>query len=257
MGGASAIGGGASVGGASAIGGASTIGGTAAKGGATAIGGASTVGGNINMGGAAIAGGTPAGGATNRGGASAIGGNVGVGGTNSGGASTLLECKTSADCQLVGDCCGCHSLPLGRPSDCPMDCLSSTTCSGFAPQPAPTCVHGRCVLDRSCDDASGTLACLIATPTCAAGKLPTLNSSFNCYDGNCVDVPECLSVRSCADCTGPNQICVIDNGARAVYHCVEVAQSCMLASRCACYAELCGNMLPCAEHAKGIYCGGG
>ncbi len=142
-----------------------------------------------------------------------------------------------------------------------MECLSSLTCSGFDPQPTPECRAGRCVLSSSCDDSRVT--CKRAVPTCAAGKLPTVTADGTCYDGNCIDITECTEVRNCSVCSATASLvatqeltCVYDLGVRGVAHCVSVP-ACMLASRCACYGELCGGILPCGELSNGISCGAG
>jgi len=251
-GGAASNGGAVSLGGASSSGGATPAGGTTSKGGTTATGGANSTGGSTVTGGASSRGGAVA-----TGGTSATGGIAATAGASNGGSTSMLECKTAADCNLVGDCCGCHAIAVGQTSGCMKGCLDTNTCAAFNPLPTAQCIHGRCTLDRSCDDASGTIACEMATPQCGAGKLPSLNSSASCWDGNCIDVMDCRAVRSCADCDTATQICVVDNGFRAVYHCVDVTRSCNLASRCACFSELCAGMSPCNDLSNGISCGGG
>jgi hypothetical protein len=107
----------------------------------------------------------------------------------------------AADCKLVSDCCSCEAIPIGatgRP--CSLVCIQSRCAALQLPQGAVDCVAGRCVAGFACDPSQVT--CRVAPPSCAAGEIPSINASGNCYTGACVPASECTGVAGCGACTG-------------------------------------------------------
>ncbi|MGE5788198.1 MAG: hypothetical protein ACM3ZE_26620 [Myxococcales bacterium] len=201
------------------------------------------------------------------GGANSVGGQSSsrsAGGAATGGTTGTrngVECTKDQDCQLTGDCCGCHSLPLDGHSDCPMMCATQASCDGvsYLTQKAePGCIGGRCALKRNCDDS--LVVCKMATPVCPAGRVPSVTADGTCWDGDCINAEECSEVSSCSVCSGNNLMCVYSNGARGVAHCVKEPWPCATNSLCACYGALCNGVEPCAAREFGNYglsCGRG
>jgi hypothetical protein len=173
------------------------------------------------------------------GGSKAVGGGGGAG----------RECMRDADCEILGDCCGCHSVTNGTISTCSLDCASDH-CRDFATAPTARCAFGQCVLDVSC---IGTVVCPALPPSCGPGQVPTIVGG--CY-GPCIDAPECRAVEDCQACNGPGQACLYEYGAVGVAHCVAIPTGCD-PPRCSCMSGLCGAIEPCQDLPNGIQCGNG
>lgn len=184
-----------------------------------------------------------------RGGGAGSGGAAGAAGTA--GTTGARECTNDADCHVVGDCCGCWSLPIGVGDACPLDCAIDH-CTDFTTRPTARCVFGQCALDVDC---TSPVSCTIpAPPPCGAGRAQTVVNG--CY-GPCISTTECPAVADCSECNWPAQACVFEYGALAVAHCVDVAPKCSSDPTCTCLGDLCGSITPCTDLSDGIACGGG
>ncbi len=169
-----------------------------------------------------------------------------------GGASTFRECTNDADCVVLGDCCACQAVPIGTVSRCPLDCAANR-CLDLPEAPVARCIFGQCVLSVSCYFPPLQPVTCGQKPSCPSGQVPS--APGGCY-GPCIAATECLQVTSCADCAAPDQMCVFEQGAAGIAHCLEKPASCFGVPNCACMVELC-NGLPCAEIENGISCGDG
>jgi len=136
------------------------------------------------------------------GGASGAGGGAGAAGgaTGAGGGA---ECQTTQDCMLASDCCACRAEPKGRPVDsCPAICTVDVCRANEIQQHEVACVHGRCVLARSCD--TTRVACIGDPPACPPGTVHSVRDS--CW-GPCLLPTECSAVTECGTCGAGRSVC--------------------------------------------------
>jgi hypothetical protein len=235
-------------------------------------GAAGSSGGDTGGGGAAgTAGGTGAAGTVGTAGASGTtgsGGNAGGGGRGgtggsaaggrggAGGVIPVPECTSAADCKLIDNCCSCQAIPVGASAaPCAATCKQNQCAATQLPAGAVACVAGQCVAGFTCDATKVT--CKVATPSCPAGEVPTVNASGNCYTGSCAPETECASVGGCGACTGANEACVsIESLVGVEHHCVQIPPECNGNGGCdclgvtACPNRTCGNY----SGIRGIYC---
>ncbi|HXU06454.1 MAG TPA: hypothetical protein VN903_36110 [Polyangia bacterium] len=175
-----------------------------------------------------------AGGATGDGGrggtSGATGGRGGAGGTSVSGP----ECATASDCKLVDNCCTCQAIPnsVTAPACVEVVCKQNQCSARQLGSATVDCVAGRCVAGFACDTTK--VICKVATPSCPAGEVPTVNESGTCYTGACAPASECTSVASCEACTPPNSGCV-DYATQmgTQHHCVTFPSGCSTVD-CAC-----------------------
>jgi hypothetical protein len=208
-------------------------------------------GGTEGLGAAGGRGGT-GGGSAGRGGAGG-----GTGGRGGAGAASP-ECTSAADCKLVDDCCSCMAIPTGATAPgCGALCVQSQCAARQLPAGAVDCVAGKCVAGFACDATQVT--CRVAPPTCAAGEVPTVNDTGNCYVGTCAPETECTTVTSCASCTGANEACVSFETQRGIqHHCVTIPPECNGNGGCSCVG-VSSCMRPyslCMDYSgiRGVYC---
>ena len=98
---------------------------------------------------------------------------------------------------------------------------------------AVACVAGRCVAGFACDTTRVT--CKIATPSCPAGEVPTVNDAGTCYLGTCAPATECTTVTSCGVCTGASEACVsYETQLGPQHHCVTIPPACNGNGGCSC-----------------------
>ena len=162
------------------------------------------------------------------GGGGASGGKGGAGGVPS------PECTTASDCVLFTDCCRCEAVPVGTTVEtCPAICIQSACQARMLPANSVACVAGRCVAGFACDTTRVT--CRIATPSCPAGEVPTVNDAGTCYLGTCAPATECTTVTSCGACTGAGEVCVsYETQLGPQYHCVTIPPACNGNGGCSC-----------------------
>ncbi|MFZ5891099.1 MAG: hypothetical protein ACOY0T_08610 [Myxococcota bacterium] len=215
-----------------------TVVGSGGKGGAAGAAGKSGSGGTAT-GGAAGKGGTLGSGGVASGGAPASGGAVGQGGNVSGGG----VCKSASDCRLQNDCCACLSVGTGElTATCNLACIQSACAAIGITADDVACIAGRCVFSRSCN--TNRAMCEAEPPTCAAGKVPSIDNG--CW-GPCIPVGECSQVTSCKDCEAAGLVCVTDQlQAGPVYHCVSVPPACNGKPNCQCMSA-CLSPLQCGS----------
>jgi hypothetical protein len=198
-----------------------STGGSGGSGGSTGGSGGSTGGAAGSTGGSAGSTGGTAG--------SGSGGTAGSGGS-AGSSAAAPECTTDTDCKLVDDCCTCESMPNAQnPPTCSQTCLISTCTSLGVPNKDVSCVAGRCVAGFTCE---GNVLCPTTPPTCAPGTVPLI--AAGCWQGSCVPADECLSVASCAACTGDLACAIWQAQLGPQEHCVTVPASCNGDFSCAC-----------------------
>jgi hypothetical protein len=169
------------------------------------------------------------------GGAGTAGNADGGGGNGTGGAGASWpqpECQRPIDCQLVDGCCSCEGYPAAQPPPpCDLEECLTNVCSTYGiGSPAATCAVGRCVLDVSCDGADAT--CDAPEPECPAGEAAAVIGG--CW-GGCIPATECAKVGRCGQCSGPDQVCVVEAAqVGPVRHCVKKVAECSGAADCAC-----------------------
>jgi hypothetical protein len=111
------------------------------------------------------------------------------------------------------------------------------------------CAAGRCVFDASCDDTEVT--CKSLPPQCAAGQRPTVEG--NCWGGGCVDVRDCLGVKSCDACSD-DQACVTPGiygpgAGLSSFQCWDVAPACDGKPTCECMGNDICEPFQCGDNA--------
>jgi len=201
-------------------------------------------------------GGTATGGST---GGTATGGmstgGMSTGGSTGGGAPAGPQCTTdAAPCALVNDCCSCMATGPGEPAppcDVPECFVDTCTGEGLAQPQEAHCAAGQCVAGFVCDGTK--VACNSLPPDCADGYVASVQGA--CW-GGCVPATECLSVGSCADCTG-GLVCVANETMLGYeYHCVLAPPGCAGTPSCACMggAVCAGTYHLCSETANGLQC---
>jgi hypothetical protein len=203
------------------------------------------VGGSTGAGGTA---GTGSGG-TATGGRPATGGTTtgGTGGTSTGGAGGSSdgypECTTSADCQLVNDCCNCTSIPKGsgKPFCALMECYEARCDSRYVTGASVACIAGRCTFSQTCNPAE--VSCSSPTPVCRVGQVPLIVGG--CYD-LCFLVEDCSDVGSCDVCKAAGLSCATFQTLPPSYHCVSTPPQCVANPTCACMG-ICSGDLSCVE----------
>jgi hypothetical protein len=194
----------------------------------------SSQGGTAGNGGSAAAGGqggAPDGGGGQAPGGGGSGGVGGAGGSGGTGPSAEPECESAAECQLVDDCCDCMGFPAAvDPPQCPQQCIINSCEAAMLPLPTATCAVGRCVVDASCDPAD--TICDAVPPNCPLGQAPVVVNG--CW-GGCIATIECGKVGNCGQCTGPNDVCVVEETQLGpIHHCVDKPVRCEGAPDCAC-----------------------
>lgn len=224
-------------------------------GGSSSSGGGGTATGGTGGTGATSSGGTATGG-TSTGGTS-TGGTATGGTTSSGGSggSASPQCTNDAStCQLVNDCCNCVGVGPGETAPtCNIPECFVDTCTGLGLKDSvnPQCAAGQCVAGFVCDTSKAL--CDSLPPSCPVGTVASVSGA--CW-GSCVTPTECLSVDSCAACTG-NQVCVEDETMLGpVFHCVAAPPECGGTPTCACMgASVCaGAYHLCSESPAGLSC---
>jgi hypothetical protein len=244
--------------GGSARGGNGTAGTTGAAGSGGTAGGA---GGRDGGGGTAVGGrGGSSGGVSGGSGGGASGGRGGgaAGGRGGGGGVPGVECTTASDCMLFTDCCRCEAVPVGATVEaCPAICAKTACQARQLPADAVACVAGRCVAGFVCD--TSRVTCKIATPSCPAGEVPTVNEAGTCYLGTCAPATECTTVTGCAGCTGAGEACVsYETQLGPQHHCVTIPPECNGNGGCSCNG-LVSCLTPyrmCTDYSgiRGVYC---
>lgn len=205
--------------------------------------------------------GTGATGGTAGSGASAGSGGSGAGaGSSTGGSAGTpdggspgghVECQTIDDCTIFTDCCSCAAVPKTEvvPS-CLMECLV-TECGarGIGPSDA-TCIAGRCVIARSCNETAAL--CRVAPPACSQGQAPVVVNA--CYEGSCLPVGECSDVASCSVCEQANMACVTLVAEPTSFHCVTIPDACAQGPTCACMGVCVGPFECTAPESASLRC---
>jgi hypothetical protein len=152
---------------------------------------------------------------------------------------------------LASDCCACRAEPKGKPVDsCPAICTVDVCRANEIQQHEVACVHGRCVLARSCETTRA--ACLGDPPACPPGTVLSVRDS--CW-GPCLLPTECSAVNDCGAC-GAGSVCVRNSdfsGVRTT--CVTPAADCRAGNYCGCLAAC---PVACGENDAGVlcFCGG-
>jgi hypothetical protein len=203
------------------------------------VGGSTGAGGTAGTGsGGTATGGRPAPGGTTTG---------GTGGTSTGGAGGSSdgypECTTSADCQLVNDCCNCTSIPKGsgKPFCALMECYEARCDSRYVTGASVACIAGRCTFSQTCNPAE--VSCSSPTPVCRVGQVPLIVGG--CYD-LCFLVEDCSDVGSCDVCKAAGLSCATFQTLPPSYHCVSTPPQCVANPTCACMG-ICSGDLSCVE----------
>jgi hypothetical protein len=143
----------------------------------------------------------------------------------------------------------CASVPKDNAGAvCNIACVADLCATRGITSADVTCVAGRCVLARSCNDK--TVTCKIAVPSCSAGSLPIVSGA--CYAGGCLPAEECSDVASCSVCTSAGLACVtvqaLGIGGDS-YHCVTVPSACSSAPTCQCLG-VCTGGFQCSDPAS-------
>jgi hypothetical protein len=152
---------------------------------------------------------------------------------------------------LASDCCACRAEPKGAPVDsCPAICTVDACTANQIQQHEVACVHGRCVLARSCD--TSRVLCLADPPACRSGTVLSVLDS--CW-GPCLLPTECSAVSDCGSC-GTGSVCVRTDGfGPGGTGCVTAAPDCRAGNYCGCLGACPAG---CAEIDGGVgcYCAG-
>ena len=151
------------------------------------------------------------------------------GAAGSGGATG--ECTDSSQCRLFSDCCTCVALAPGEPDppSCPITCIQSKCAQLQIDATDVSCAAGVCAAGFAC---AAEVLCRMAPPVCQMGFVPSVVGT--CW-GPCVPAEECASVRDCAACTDPLDICVTYvTQLGPQHHCVPVPKGCEGTPNCRC-----------------------
>jgi hypothetical protein len=103
------------------------------------------------------------------------------------------------------------------------------------------------------------VTCKIATPSCPAGEVPTVNEAGTCYLGTCAPATECTTVAGCGACTGAGEACVsYETQLGPQHHCVTIPAECNGNGGCSCNG-LVSCVAPyrmCTDYSgiRGVYC---
>lgn len=194
--------------------------------------------------GGAAAGGAAAGGAAG-GGTTAVGGTGHAGGgTTSQGGIGAQQCRNRNDCVLFQDCCTCAALSAdSTPAMCRAACAEPACDAVGITSDDLSCVAGRCVLGRGCDDD------YCQPEDCPAGQRPLADTSCEV----CIPVEQCKEVPNCDVCEAAGLTCV-DYGHQigSVYHCVATPDDCEDSSDCECMGVCTGDYV--CNSSERLYC---
>jgi hypothetical protein len=141
------------------------------------------------------------------------------------------ECQDTADCQLVGDCCGCRAesdLSEAGESDCSASCeVDACTAAGIESDEVE-CLLGQCVINRSCD--RNRVTCPDTPPVCPSGTVPSVGAD-DCW-GPCIAPNDCAWVTDCSDCG--DALCVGFTPGDTFFACHKPTRYCDCGNYCNC-----------------------